>query len=1170
MDFSHAGYMDGGVELPDVPAVLMLTPSGGDDRAALQNAVDAVAANALSNGFRGALVLGAGTFLISGQINIDTRGVVVRGAGSGDGGTVIQMTADSPMTLFNIVGKEDAVEGSPVGITNTYIASGAVSFDVSDASGLSVGDNVFIDRPVTEEWISYMGMDTLVRDGTTQTWITAGSTITTDRMITDISGTRITLDAPLTDTFDSRYLGNPVGTLKSYMWTNRLSHVGLEHLKIEAPPVAASYVSVNMDKVRDSWVRDVVIQDGVNCFVMGKQTKRITVDEVTIQHTVSSAASAPPADFSCTGTQILFNKCRSLGAGSWPFVTQSAGTGPIVLLSFYSTQTAGISPHQRWTTGILADHCDLPNAPETTQGISYRNRRTAGSGQGWTTGWSVAWDVTTPYFLVSAAPGTTNWCIGGIGTRTSETEPDGAYDSLGSYISLGTTGSLYLEQLRERLGNQALANIGYGEPPAETDAWVLLSDDLSTLNNFSNLTVTAGVSWETDGTNAVFVGGDGAGDRARLVSNDVFDFNPGGLAYGSVALEFTAQSDSATARGFEVGLIKASDVGYYNTSLSTEVNVVGSVVSLTSADNPAGLVFNDAVGTAPGAAAVETGPETGEHSYRIVFTASGTELFLDGVTQGTATNVLDFSTDYKIVVFGQGYSSLLKALCAVQLDASMSQTLLLDDLSTLCIFTNDYNSVANVSWETDGTNAVYAGGGSAGDRARLTSLDSFDLNPGGTAYDSVTLEFTTQSGSATSDRFEVGLIDVTDVSKYNNPLSFKTDVCGAVVCHTSTANSQGLLFNDATGVAPGSVADVAMAAVIGKHSCKIVFTAAGTELFQDGVSQGTTAKTLDFTKDYKLTAFGQGYSSTLKSLCTVRLTAGSQPLLVESCSTFGNFQNVTHLDAFWLSDGTNMIYDNNGAYSANRATLYSKTDIDFNPEGMNCEFVLLQFTSTISDVGTSGANRLEVGLVSSDTIEFYDDALSSRRFAEGAVISHTDDINPVGLVFNHATGTAPGSGAVKIFMEKKLGTHRYTVVFSTTGTSLFQDGVFQGSTTNALDFTKDYKLAAFGQDDTSEKKLCSLSVGTLLPVVEKENVLPLSIDSISLEGGSLLINVVNAQSGTTYKVFSSTDMMLPLSQWVSVASSTPKTGSFCVTNFINSNDTQRFYIIRAQETDTVR
>src|SRR5262249_20198178 len=126
----------------------------------------------------------------------------------------------------------------------------------------------------------------------------------------------------------------------------------------------------------------------------------------------------------------------------------------------------GISPHQRWTTGVLADNCSLPNAPRGTQGIAFRNRGTAGSGQGWTTGWSVAWNVTTPFLLVSAAPATENWCIGCVGTQTWASDPDGIYDSLGTPV---LPASLYLAQMCDRLGPVAVANIGYSGACGLTD-----------------------------------------------------------------------------------------------------------------------------------------------------------------------------------------------------------------------------------------------------------------------------------------------------------------------------------------------------------------------------------------------------------------------------------------------------------------------------------------------------------------------------------------------------------------------------------------------------------------------------------------------------------------------------------------------------------------------------
>ncbi|HEV2832677.1 MAG TPA: hypothetical protein VGW31_11925, partial [Hanamia sp.] len=58
MDFSSAGYMGGGVALPIVPTTLTVKPSPGvDNTKSIQDAIDAIAAMPLKNGFRGAVQL---------------------------------------------------------------------------------------------------------------------------------------------------------------------------------------------------------------------------------------------------------------------------------------------------------------------------------------------------------------------------------------------------------------------------------------------------------------------------------------------------------------------------------------------------------------------------------------------------------------------------------------------------------------------------------------------------------------------------------------------------------------------------------------------------------------------------------------------------------------------------------------------------------------------------------------------------------------------------------------------------------------------------------------------------------------------------------------------------------------------------------------------------------
>jgi hypothetical protein len=116
----------------------------------------------------------------------------------------------------------------------------------------------------------------------------------------------------------------------------------------------------------------------------------------------------------------------------------------------------------RWGTGLLLDNCQVPES-----GIDLMDRGIMGSGHGWTIGWSVAWNCTANSFVIQRPPGSMNWAIGCKGSAKTGSQPgdkggaplpEGIFDSHGTPVM---PASLYLEQLRERLGPQALSNIGY-------------------------------------------------------------------------------------------------------------------------------------------------------------------------------------------------------------------------------------------------------------------------------------------------------------------------------------------------------------------------------------------------------------------------------------------------------------------------------------------------------------------------------------------------------------------------------------------------------------------------------------------------------------------------------------------------------------------------------------
>ena len=242
--------------------------------------------------------------------------------------------------------------------------------------------------------------------------------IRTDRVVDSVEGDRITLDVPLSDALDSQFTA---ASLVRYSFPGRITEVGVEGLRIEAPfedvPITEpQYTALRMDAVEDGWARDLEIQETQNGIVIGPAAKRLTLTNVRITHSAAHSGSAAPADFSLQGTQILLDRCRVTGEGTWPVVTQAEVTGPLVVLNF-TADHGGVAPHQRWATGLLVDGAQIPGRrPSDRPGIAFSNRATAGFGPRMGVGWAVAWNVSSPFLLVQQPPGAMNWCIGCIGS----------------------------------------------------------------------------------------------------------------------------------------------------------------------------------------------------------------------------------------------------------------------------------------------------------------------------------------------------------------------------------------------------------------------------------------------------------------------------------------------------------------------------------------------------------------------------------------------------------------------------------------------------------------------------------------------------------------------------------------------------------------------------------
>ena len=236
LDFSYAGYMGGGVAIPTVQVKKIVLPSGNDDTAAIQAAVDEVSALPLVNGSRGAVLLKSGHFHCSAPLKIVASGVVLRGSGTGNSGTTINLSGDPHLGII-IAGASSIVPiGAPTIIADADVPSGAMSFSVQDVSGLKPGDTIQITRPVTSEWLHFMGMDALMTHGRNLGLWQPHHPAHHRLHLRQYAPSHV----PLADSYDAKYLAPDGASVVKIKRTGQIEQVGVENLRIVAPALKST------------------------------------------------------------------------------------------------------------------------------------------------------------------------------------------------------------------------------------------------------------------------------------------------------------------------------------------------------------------------------------------------------------------------------------------------------------------------------------------------------------------------------------------------------------------------------------------------------------------------------------------------------------------------------------------------------------------------------------------------------------------------------------------------------------------------------------------------------------------------------------------------------------------------------------------------------------------
>jgi hypothetical protein len=378
-----------------------------------------------------------------------------------------------------------------------------------------IGEDIVIQRPQTQPWINAIAMNTL-----TNPW-TPGTGLQFERQITAVNGNQITVDAPICNPIETAWT---TGLVYQVTDSGRIQNTGIENLCgvgqiADYPSNILNGTFISYQNMKNCWAHDVLMSGWGNGFSLND--KWCTVQDCIYTNPATGTSSAAPAAYTFGGSAAmsLFQRCTSYGGYYHIMVTQASTPGSDVFLNFNCFGTHNIN--------MAAD-----TEGDYTPYLAINNRGNDGSGQGWGAGFSVMYNCQVPQFQLEQPDTTTNeynWVIGGIGSEASYSD-EGTYDTLGTIVS---PRSLYLEQLKERLGPAAVVNIGYqvftlsASPSAQSvvqGTSVPFMVNITTNNYFSD-TVALSIAGLPSGASAAFspnsITGPGASALAITASNSL-------------------------------------------------------------------------------------------------------------------------------------------------------------------------------------------------------------------------------------------------------------------------------------------------------------------------------------------------------------------------------------------------------------------------------------------------------------------------------------------------------------------------------------------------------------------------------------------------------------------------------------------------------------------------
>jgi hypothetical protein len=417
------------------------------------------------------VLLLAGRHEVSGQLQIRTSGVVLRGQGSGETGTKIVATGIDRRGVIRVFGEGNQELARPARrLASAFVPVGSTQLKLASVTGLKEGDAIRIEIPSTAAWIAELGMNRFPTGdkGSWLDWKPGTRDVSCERALRKIEGDTITLDAPLTAAIDP--VLNPAKVIPC-SWPGRVERVGVESLSIETTfdpsnPLDENHAwdGVVFERARDGWVRDVAVRHLAGSAVaIWESCQSITVADCKSQSPVSELGGYRRHTFFTAGQRTLFLRCQA-EQGRHDFAVGHAAPGPNAFVDCKATDARSFSgPIGSWATGVLYDKVTIDGG-----GLALTNRESDDHGVGWAAANSVLWQCSAPSIICRSPPTAQNWAIGLWGGQYTG---NGHWRSLNQFVK---PESLYAAQLAERAGQECadkvLGRFSYSSESVEAPA----------------------------------------------------------------------------------------------------------------------------------------------------------------------------------------------------------------------------------------------------------------------------------------------------------------------------------------------------------------------------------------------------------------------------------------------------------------------------------------------------------------------------------------------------------------------------------------------------------------------------------------------------------------------------------------------------------------------------